>query len=250
MKSEREGDISSALPHDLDALPHLRGFRMRGVETTRLETFIDAAFAFAITVLVISASQVPETIAALIEAFRNVPAFVASIIVLGIFWRGHWLWSRRFGLEDGVSIFISWGMIVTILIYVFPLRLLFGAMFHYLSGGTVGHRLIVQALSEVRALYAFYALGFAILAFEILLLNLWAFRLQRALHLNAREIVMTRHEVWGWSLPVTIGLTSFTLALTLPISHLDWCGWIFFSLAILVPLHRRWRRRRLGALSN
>ncbi len=35
----------------------------------------------------------------LLAAFRNVPAFVTSVIVLGIFWRGHWLWGRRYGLD-------------------------------------------------------------------------------------------------------------------------------------------------------
>ena len=104
--NNRHDDITSALPADLDALPRLRGFRLRGMEMTRLETFIDAAFAFAITMLVIATQQIPDDIETLLAAFKNVPAFVASIIVLGIFWRGHWLWSRRYGLEDGVSIFI------------------------------------------------------------------------------------------------------------------------------------------------
>ena len=38
---ERHRDIASALPVDLDSLPCLRGFRLRGMEMTRLETFID-----------------------------------------------------------------------------------------------------------------------------------------------------------------------------------------------------------------
>jgi len=117
----RYDEIASAMPADLDALPRLRGFRLRGMEMTRLETFIDAAFAFAISMLVIAANQVPDNIEELLDAFRHVPAFVASVIVLGIFWRGHWKWSRRYGLEDGVSIFISWAMLATILIYIYPL---------------------------------------------------------------------------------------------------------------------------------
>lgn len=104
---ERHQEISAALPADLDALPRLRRFRLRGLEMTRLETFVDATFAFAITTLVIAGEKVPSNINELLGAFRNVPAFIASIIVLGIFWRGHWLWRRRFGLEDSVSIFLS-----------------------------------------------------------------------------------------------------------------------------------------------
>src|SRR5712671_818089 len=137
----RHEDIASAVPADLDLLPQLRGFRLRGMEMTRLETFIDAAFAFAISMLVIAAQQIPDNIQALLAAFKNVPTFVCSIAVLGIFWRGHWLWSRRYGLEDGVSIFISWAMIVTILIFIYPLKAIFGAMWFLLSGGRVGHTL-------------------------------------------------------------------------------------------------------------
>src|SRR5262247_4912712 len=133
----RHDDIASAVPANLDALPRLGGFRLRGMEITRLETFIDAVFAFAITMLVIAAQQIPDDIETLLAAFKNVPVFVASIIVLGIFWRGHWLWSRRYGLEDGVSIFISWAMIVTILIYMYPLKGLFGSMWFFLSSGRV-----------------------------------------------------------------------------------------------------------------
>src|SRR3981081_1651836 len=138
---QREQEIASAMPADLDSLPRLKGFRLRGIEMTRLETFIDAAFAFAVTMLVIAPGQVPDDIQALLVAFKNVPPFVASIAVLSIFWRGHWLWSRRFGLEDGVSILISWSMIATILIFIYPLKAIFGSMWYFLSNGQLGHQL-------------------------------------------------------------------------------------------------------------
>src|SRR5207245_9726089 len=113
----RYDEIASAVPADLDALPRLKGFRLRGMQMTRLETFIDAAFAFAISMLVIAAQQIPDNIQALLAAFKNVPTFVCCIAVLGIYWRGHWLWSRRYGLEDGVSILLRWPVIVTFLIF-------------------------------------------------------------------------------------------------------------------------------------
>src|SRR6266446_10745248 len=133
--NRRHEEITSALPVELDSLPRLSGFRLRGIQMTRLETFIDAAFAFAISMLVIAAQQIPDNVQALLAAFRNVPTFVCSIAVLGIFWRGHWLWSRRYGLEDSASILISWAMIVTILIFIYPLKAIFGAMWYLLSSG-------------------------------------------------------------------------------------------------------------------
>jgi len=240
--TEREKEIASTMPADLDTLPRLRGFRLRGMEMTRLETFIDAAFAFAISMLVIAPQQIPDNIEALLGAFKNVPAFVASIIVLGIFWRGHWLWSRRYGLEDGVSIFISWALLVTVLIYIYPLKAIFGAMWFLLSDGQVGQRLGLRTDAEARAIFAIFAIGFTALALEIVLLNLRAWQLREPLRLDAREKFITGWEILGWSVPVAVGLVSLVLALTLPSNQIAWSGWVYFSMAILVPIQRARRR--------
>src|ERR1700730_14292066 len=243
----REAEIASALPADLDALPRLRGFRLRGMEMTRLETFIDAAFAFAISMLVIAANQVPDNIEALLGAFKNVPAFVASIVVLGICWRGHWTWSRRYGLEDGPSIFISWAMLATILIYIYPLKAIFGSMWFLLSDGRVGQPLGLRTDTEARALFAIFAIGFTAIALEIVLLNLRAWRLREPLRLDGREKLITRLEIAGWFLPVTFGIISLVLALTLPAQEIPWSGWVYFSMALLVPMHYAWRKKRMNA---
>ena len=246
--NERHEEIESGLPADLNALPRLRGFRLRGMQMTRLETFIDAAFAFAITMLVIAANQIPDNIDQLFNAFRHVPAFIASVGVIGIFWRGHWLWSRRYGLEDGTSIFISWAMLVTILIYIYPLKAIFESMWFLLSDGRVGQRLGLIAESQetqARTLFAIYALGFIAIALEILLLNLRAWQLREPLKLNAREKYITRTELTGWSVPICVGIVSLVLALTLPVEQIAWSGWVYSSLIVLVPLHRRVRSGRL-----
>ena len=241
---DRAEEIESALPRNLDELPRLRGFRLRGTEMTRLETFIDAAFAFAVTVMVIGAERAPEDITSLLAAFKNVPAFIASVAVLFIFWRGHWLWSRRYGLEDGVSILISWVLLATILIYIYPLKGLFGGMFYGLSNGRFGHALGLRAKGQAGAIFAIYAIGFTALSAQILLLYLRAWKLRGPLRLNAREQFLTRAELSGWCLPLLVGIIALVLALTLPEQLLPWSGWIYFSLAILVPLHRIWNRPR------
>src|SRR5256885_1911806 len=120
--TEREAEIASTMPVDLDALPRLRGFRLRGMEMTRLETFIDAAFAFAISMLVIAAQQIPDNIQALLAAFKNVPTFVCSIAVLGIYWRGPWLWGRGCGVGEGGSFLFCCVVIFLIPCFFFPLK--------------------------------------------------------------------------------------------------------------------------------
>lgn len=244
---ERWTEIGSALPENLDSLPRLKGFRLRGMEMTRLETFIDAAFAFAISMLVIAAQQIPDNIQTLLAAFKNVPTFVCSIAVLGIFWRGHWVWSRRYGLEDGTSILISWAMIVTILIFIYPLKAIFGSMWYLLSGGQVGQRLSLHTTeSQARAIFAIYALGLIAISAEILLLNLRAWQLREPLRLNERESMVTRGELSGWSVPVFVGIVSLVFALTLPADQIQWSGWIYFSMIILVPLHDHYLKRKMS----
>src|SRR5437763_11616230 len=248
---ERHRDIASAVPADLDALPRLRGFRLRGMQMTRLETFIDAAFAFAISMLVIATQQIPDDIASLLAAFRNVPTFVCSIAVLGIFWRGHWLWSRRYGLEDGVSILISWTMMVTILIFMYPLKAIFGAMWSFLSNGHVGQPFSLHTTeAQARTIFAIYALGLIAIAAEILLLYLRAWQLREPLRLNARERLMTRAELTGWSIPVSVGMVSLLFSFILPIEQIAWCGWIYFLMAIALRVHWFWHRRRLKAVQD
>ena len=251
MSTKKTGneEIASGVPANLEALPRLDGFRLRGIAMTRLETFIDAAFAFAVTMMVIAAERVPDDISALLVAFRHVPAFVGSVLVLGIFWRGHWVWSRRYGLEDGVSIIISWALLVTILIYIYPLKAIFGSMFYLLSGGGVGQPLGVRSAAQFRELFAIYAIGFVAIAVEILLLYLRAWKLREPLRLNERERFLTRADVMGWSIPMIVGVIALVLALTLPEDHIAWSGWVYFSMAIVVPAHKWFLRRRARQLA-
>ncbi|HZE13531.1 MAG TPA: TMEM175 family protein [Chthoniobacterales bacterium] len=246
--SFREREIASALPAELDSLPRLSGFRLRGLDMTRLETFVDATFAFAITMLVIAGQQVPDRIDVLLDAFKNVPAFAASVASLAIFWRGHWLWSRRYGLEDGFSIVISWALIFTMLIYVYPLKIIFSAMFYAISGHRVGQFITAQTIGQIRALFAVYALGFIALALEIILLNVRAWRLRKALRLNPLETALTRMEIIGWSIPAGVGTLSLVCALTLAREHIDWAGWCYFLMSLLIPIYRSIGRKKLQAL--
>jgi hypothetical protein len=246
----REREIASAIPQDLDSLPRLKGFRLRGIEMTRLETFVDATFAFAITMLVIAGQQVPDQVDVLLNAFKNVPAFAASVASLAIFWRGHWLWSRRYGLEDGVSIFISWALIFTMLIYVYPLKIIFSGMFYAITSHRAGQPITVQNFGQGRALFAVYALGFIALSLEIVLLNLRAWWLRRALRLNPLERALTKMECIGWCIPISVGTLSLIFALTLPPDQIRWAGWSYLLMSFLVPLYRITRRKKLRAFQE
>ena len=79
-----------------------------------------------------------------------------------------------------------------------------------------------------------------------MLLNLRAWQLREPLRLNTRERLLTRGELKGWSIPVGVGIVSLILALTLPRANLAWSGWVYLSMAILVPLYSIHRRRLMA----
>ena len=108
----------------LNTLPLKDGFRLRGYLMTRLETLTDAAFAFAITMLVISIGKIPGNLNELIAALKTTPALVLAFAMIFLFWSNHRIWSRQFELDTFFSRFITFGLIFILLVYIYPLRLL------------------------------------------------------------------------------------------------------------------------------
>src|SRR6266513_5343383 len=78
----------------------LVGFRLRGREVTRLESFSDAVFGFALTLLVVSL-EVPKTFPDLMATMRGFPAFALCFLFLALLWNSHYRYCRRYGLHDG-----------------------------------------------------------------------------------------------------------------------------------------------------
>jgi len=55
---------------------------MRGLDMTRIEVFVDAAFAFAVTMLVISFDAIPTSYAEVMLAIKGIPAFIIAVVQL------------------------------------------------------------------------------------------------------------------------------------------------------------------------
>ena len=137
-------------------------FRLRGLQTTRIETLTDAAFAFSFTLLVIGQGKLPVNYEELWQALLHIPAFICSIALLGVFWFGHHLWSRRTGLDDGITTILSFGLVLTILVYVYPIKAVFSSMFHTLTGGLLPTGIQLSKFTELSGLFVVYGLGFGI----------------------------------------------------------------------------------------
>ena len=227
----------------LSTLPTGGGYRLRGEAMTRIEVFSDAAFAFAVTMLVISLSSIPQNYKELIDAMKGVPAFAASFSVIMVFWVTHRRWSRRFGLDDGTSTFLTLALVFIILVYVYPLKLIMNIMFFGLSGGWFPSEFDLSSSAEVAGLVVIYGAGFCALASIQLGLYLRVASLADDLCLSRLERILVKQEQLVWSVQATAGLFSALMAWIFITSLGYLAGFVYCLIPIAIPLIT-WRTRR------
>ena len=215
---------------ELDDLTVENEFRLRGLEVTRLDTFVDAAFAFVLTLLVISFDEIPSNIPEMLTAVKRIPAFGASFAILMLFWLQHRKWSRRYGLENPKTILHSLVLIFVMLVYVYPLRMVFEGMFSNLTGGYLSTSYQIETYYDLRLIFIFYSVGFVALSLLACQLYRLAMHSSASLELNSIERRKTRIEIHGWALAASFGLLSILLALTLPDTWVVAAGYIYVAL--------------------
>ncbi|MEM7623798.1 MAG: TMEM175 family protein [Planctomycetota bacterium] len=226
------------------------GFRLRGQQMTRLETFVDAAFAFAVTMLALSQDSVPQSYDQLIELFKGIPAFLGSLAILSLFWTGHVRFCRRYGLEDTGTTVISLALVGVMLIYVYPLKMMmtsgFGTFIPPLR--TASYAASFSSPQQVGMAFVMMSSGYALLMVIYCVMYLNALRHKSAIGLSAREIALTRATAGSFVVYVLVGVASIVLALTL---NRGWwvtsAGAVYASLGVLVPLYWVFASRNIPA---
>jgi uncharacterized membrane protein len=223
----------------LSALPMAGGYRLRGEAMTRIEVFSDAAFAFAVTMLVISLSSIPKNYAELIVAIKGVPAFAASFSVIMVLWVSHRRWSRRFGLDDGISTFLTLALVFIILVYVYPLKLMMNVLFFAISGGRLPSHFAISEASEVAGLVVLYGTGFCLVATIQLGLYLRVASQAEALCLSRLERLLVKEEQRIWIVQAVAGFLSAAIGAIFYHTVGCFAGLIY----ALIPLAILWATR-------
>ncbi len=222
----------------------------RGAQMTRLETFADAAFAFSTALLAISIDQVPTNYPELITALQGAPAFAASMLVILLFWHGHQRWSDRYGLEDTPSVYLTFALIMMVMIYVYPLKILMESGFSFVTGGWLPSAFEFETFGQFRVLVSLYGLGFIILCLVMAGLYLHAWRLRNALAMNEEEVFDTLSEMIRWAFPAAFSIAVVALLWLLPDSQVSLVPFLFFLLVLFGPINERIARgmaqRRFG----
>ncbi len=220
--------------------PSFPGFRLRGSEVTRLESFSDAVFGFALTLLVVSL-DVPKSFDDLLTAMRGFPSFAVCFAFLALIWNGHYKFCRRFGLHDGITRFLTCLLLFLVLFYVYPLKFLFNLGITVTT--STGPARVTMTGSQLSTLLTIYGLGFAAVYFGLLLLYLYAYRLRDVLELSELERMDTRYQMGRMWILIAVGLLAAFLAWRRILG--PWSGWTY---ALILPFHRLiswiYRRRR------
>ncbi len=227
-------------------------FPRRGRNMTRLETFADAAFAFAAAMLAISIDEVPSTYDELILALQGAPAFAASLAVILVFWYAHQRWSDRFGLEDLPSVLLTFALIMVVMIYVYPLKIMFQSGFGFVSNGWLPSDFEIESLYQFQVLVTLYGVGFFVLCGLISGLYVHAWFQRDGLDMRADEQFDTASESIAWLLVGTFGVLSIVLVWTLPERWVSVAPWVysllFFAGPLISVVQVRMARKRFGTL--
>jgi uncharacterized membrane protein len=186
------------------------GFRFRGGENTRIEAFTDAAFAFAVTLLVIGAGHPPTNIDELMRALSGLPGYATSFALLCVFWYAHYMWYKRYGVEDGRSVMLSLLLVFLVLIYVYPLHMMFDAAISLGDSPAT-----VRSPRDWKKTYEIFGIAYTSMSAVVMLFYLYALRLRHKLALEPFEIAVTRSSVWRWCIQTGVGILSAALAMLL-----------------------------------
>lgn len=220
------------------------GFRERGKQVSRLETFVDAAFAFAVTLLVISSSGIPTSAAELTRALAGVPAFAASFLLVALIWRAHEVWSRRYGLCDGRRGYqLSLLLVFFVLVFVYPLKMLFASLFAWMTRGMLPSAFVIRSWEDLRLVFAVYGAAYATLSWTLAALYGEAWRRRDELELGAIERATTRGALLSWRVHAATAGVSALLALVMPVPRWPLVaglpGLVYVTLFVSMPLVRR-----------
>ena len=221
------------------------------IEAHRLDGFFDAAFAFAVSILAIAGTEVPHDLHEMLLALNRIPAFACSFATLLVFWYRHVRWRERCRVHDTTSVLISLTLVFFALIFVYPLNMVFSAMFNSIYIGFTGKllpdSLVIEQAHDMSLLYLCYGTAYACMAGCLALLYRHSLR---HMHEASREEVIEARESLYVQLG-SIGVALLSVVVTLMTPDGGWWsaipGLIYFLLTFVYSLAGRWSRRMLAA---
>jgi hypothetical protein len=242
------GTVRPPSPRRLDPF-----FRWRGTGVSRLEGFCDAVFAIVLALLFLRAAP-PETFGQLEAAMKALVPFAATFAIIAYVWIEHWLFCRRYDLQDGWTKFLNLLLLFLLLFYAYPLKFLFTLLSVSLLGpiGPLTRERMFEGFAgdgDVVRLFTYYGAGYAALFAVLALLYLRALRLAGDLGLDRAERFLTRSAIVQCLIQVGVAGLSIALATSGIGRGYGLPGWLYVTLGPLMAAHGHWQDRRVRALA-
>ncbi|WP_444996895.1 TMEM175 family protein [Aliikangiella sp. IMCC44359] len=217
-------------------------FRWRGGDVSRIEGISDGVFAITITLLVVSTAA-PSSFYDMWQLIKDLPAFIASFILIMMAWHYHFLFFRRFGLEDTKTSIINSAFLFIIMFFAFPLKFLCTFLWYLIIGDSTSELFLVPEGYSFGGLVApeqanlvnyfqrcsmMYLYGFGLIGvFGLLaMLQYRAYSLREKLELDQLELTMTINAALHHLITVVIAVLSVILLYIT--GHPGVSGFIYF----------------------
>lgn len=224
-------------------------FVWRSHEPSRLETFSDAVFAFAITLIMVSL-EVPRTFEELFEVFKGFLSFACCFGILFMIWNSQNLYFRRYGLNNAYVTSLNAMLLFVVLMYVYPLKFLFMALFsdgHYNDHGHIG--VMITDQQQPTLMYVYHS-GYAAIYLLFCLMHVHAKKRAAEIKLSAGELFETDTFILLNVLNASLGILGILIVLLAPIKYKGSSGFIYMAIPFLYSFLFAYRgkksRKRFG----
>ncbi len=225
--------LRDAVSQQLDNDPH---FRWRGLSVTRIENLSDVVFALALGMLVSARSDM-QTFGDLNSHLLNIFPVAAGFAIFLLIWNTHFVFYRRYGLADGMIVFLNACLLLVVLFLAYPLRFIFDSLFAFLLS-LFGYPALIDSMDisfqASGMIMAYFAVAYAVLFLILSQMYRHALSQRDRLELTASERILTKRSIWSCRAQILCAVLAFVFALYTPLKgaagSLLGLMWIFDAL--------------------
>lgn len=185
-------------------------FRHRGEEILRIEALSDAVFAFSVSLLAASL-EVPQTFSELKLIINGAIPFFATVALLFLFWYRQYIFFRRYGLNDFITILLNLFYLAIILFYLYPLKFLFSLLISSWTGINLFPKAVEKGLTilnkeDFPLLVTLFSTGYFLIWVLFYFMHQRALSFSKKMEFNRFELLFTIKEKRGALWNALVGL--------------------------------------------